>query len=623
MSADSNPPKASVAQKAGALAYRIFCGILRLLDIRLVAIFGRCIGYLVWAAASGRRRIVARNMRIVVDPTLRGSKLSALVRRNIVRTTMNMACTFKTGLMTEKEFSRSVSLEGAECFEEKATGGECVIGCIPHAGNWEVLARIRPLFPKVKRFGSMYRRLDNPVLEEIVYKSRTRYGCEMFSSQSGLKEAFRLASEGGMLGVLSDQFTQQGIFLPYFGKVTGTTPLPSLIYKRCRGKGHLFAVTTRNTGLGRWEAILGREIQIAEGNRDSSAITFAVNQALEEVQKESIIDGFWMHHRWKPTSWFAPPGDDSQLEIIRKYATLPFRIIICVPEEFEEALCTIPLMRELKACRPDIQLNIVCPVEQKAFWLTQDYVTYTVTTDKPLRQLESDELYKDGPYDFLFMLSENRRVFREMQKLMPIFTSGFSTNPLQKKFRNKYVLPVGEAPEARIEDYRKLGSKHISLTQQPYADPAKGNPTAEGNFIAPFSTLGTADSWQTEKWKDVVHRLGAETRLLALETDRARAESLAAELGIPSVIVKPETVADELGPNCKLYAVDGLLPQLAALVGCPCRVIMCSRLAEVYGPAGEGHRTFTQHTPCHPCYRAECDQSQPCSAGITVEDFLS
>ena len=280
-------------------------------------------------------------MRIVVDPTLRGSKLSALVRRNIVRTTMNMACTFKTGLMTEKEFSRSVSLAGAECFEEKATGGQCVIGCIPHAGNWEVLARIRPLFPKVKRFGSMYRRLDNPVLEEIVYKSRTRYGCEMFSSQSGLKEAFRLASEGGMLGVLSDQFTQQGIFLPYFGKVTGTTPLPSLIYKRCRGKGHLFAVSTRNTGLGRWEATLSREIQIPEGNRDSAAITFAVNQALEEVQKESIIDGFWMHHRWKSTSRFAPEVDDTQREIIRKYATLPFRIVICVPEAFEEALCTI------------------------------------------------------------------------------------------------------------------------------------------------------------------------------------------------------------------------------------------------------------------------------------------
>lgn len=624
MSSDSpSPKKASVAQKAGAWAYLLFCGILRILDIRLVAIFGRCIGYLVWAAAPGRRRIVARNMRIAVDPMLRGSKLSALVRRNMVRTTMNMACTFKTGLMTEKEFSRSVTLIGAESFEAMAACGDCVIGCIPHAGNWEVLARIRPLFPRVKRFGSMYRRLDNPVLEDIVYKSRTRYGCEMFSSQKGLKEVFRLAKDGGMLGVLSDQFTQQGIFLPYFGKVTGTTPLPSLIFKRCKGKGHLLAVSTRNIGLGRWEAILSREITVPEGNLDSATITLSVNQALEEAQRESIVDGFWMHHRWKSTNRFAPNVDDSQREIIRKYCTLPFRIIVCVPEEFEEAVCTIPFMKELKASRPDVQLNIVCPPEQQDFWKTQSYVAHAVTTENTKRQLEADELYKDGPYDYLFLLSENRRVFRELQKLMPIYTSGFATSPFKKKLRTKCVLPVGTGPTRRVEDYRYLAGRHVTLTEQPYADPGSGNASVNGDFIAPFSTLGSADSWQTDKWQKVVNELGAGTRLIAFESDQAKAEALATELGIGCIMVKPETVAAVLGPNCRLFAVDGLLPQLAALVGCPCRVIMSSRLAEVYGPAGEEHRTFTQHTPCHPCYRAECDQSQPCSDGITVEDFLS
>ena len=185
---DNAKVKVSVLQRLGAVAYQIFCGILRITDIRLVAIFGRMIGYLVWALMPGRHRIVARNLRIAVDPTLCGSKLSSLVRRNIVRTCMNMACTFKTGLMTDKEFQRAVRVEGREEFEKMADGGDCVIGCIPHAGNWEVLARIRPLFPTVKRFGSMYRRLDNPLLEEIVLKSRTAYGCEMFSSQKGLKE---------------------------------------------------------------------------------------------------------------------------------------------------------------------------------------------------------------------------------------------------------------------------------------------------------------------------------------------------------------------------------------------------------------------------------------------------
>lgn len=622
MSTDS-VEKASFGQKAGAAAYRVFCAILRLLDIRAVAIFGRGIGYLTWAVMGNRRRIVARNLRIAVNPTLRGKKLSDMVRRNIVRTCMNLACTFKTGLMTDKELQRSVRLEGADVFESLAANGQCVIGCIPHAGNWEVLARIRPLFPRVKRFGSMYRKLDNPVLEDIVYKSRTRYGCEMFSSQKGLKEVFRLAKEGGMLGVLSDQFTQQGIFLPYFGKVTGTTPLPSLIYKRCRGAGHLLAVSTRNTGLGKWDAVLSKLIDTVDTNeQDSAEITQAVNNALAEVQKESFIDGFWMHHRWKPTQRFAPNVDEVQKELIRKYCTIPFRIIVCLPEDFDEAIFTIPFLRELSSCRPDMQLTVIAPVEQVDFWATQKYVTYVVSTDHPLQQLESEELYKDGPYDYLFMLSDNRRVFRELRKLMPIYISGFKSNPLSRKFRMKYVLTVGEAPEHKTSDYVQLVKRHIAGSNQPFEDTSLGNAQAKCNFIAPFSTLGQADSWQDEKWEGLIGKLEGETKLLALEEDRDEAQAKAAAWGIPCVIVKPATVAQEIGPGSRLYAVDGLLPHLAALVGCPCHVIMSSRLAAVYAPVGRSHKVVYRHVPCHPCYRRECDQTTPCSAGITVDDLI-
>lgn len=621
---DTPARKATFSQKLGATAYRLFCGMLRLLDIRVVAVFGRGIGYLTWAAMPGRRRIVARNLRIVIDPTLKGRELAALVRRNIVRTCMNMACTFKTGLMTDNEFKRAVNVVGRERFEELAAYGDCVVGCIPHAGNWEVLARIRPLFPKVKRFGSMYRKLDNPVLEDIVYKSRTAYGCEMFSSQKGLKEVFRLANEGGMLGVLSDQFTQQGLFLPYFGKVIGTTSLPSLIYKRCKGRGHLVAVSTRNTGLGKWDAVLSHEISVPEGEESTVFITQAVNLALEEVQRESILDGFWMHHRWKPTNVFAPAFNDEQKELISKYARLPFRAIVCVPEAFEEAVLTIPMLRELSACRQDMQIILLCPPAQQAFWKTQKYVAHVVTTENMLSQFDSDEIYNDGPIDYLFMLSDNARVFGELRKLMPFHISGFRSNPLSRRFRVKFVLPVGKEPQHRFRDYIELlaAPHRIAISGLPYEDAAMGNPEATGCFIAPFSTLGTADTWETAKWKELVSRLEGSVSLLAFEQDKCAAESMASELGISCSIVQPETVHTVLGSNCHLYAVDGLLPQLAALVGCRCSVIMASRLAAVYAPLGEEHRVVYRHTPCHPCYRNACDQQTNCTAGVSVDELL-
>ena len=50
---------------------------------------------------------------------------------------------------------------------------------------------------------------------------------------------------------------------------------------------------------------------------------------------------------------------------------------------------------------------------------------------------------------------------------------------------------------------------------------------------------------------------------------------------------------------------------------------MAGRLAERYGIClGEGHRYVCNHTPCHPCYRNECDQAQPCTAGVTPQELL-
>ncbi len=617
--------RSGISYKLTSFILRMMYGFLRLIDIRLIALFGRGLGYLVWALIPSRRRIVARNLRITIDPTLRGNQLSSLVRRNIVRTCENMVCTFKTGLLTDKELGRAAKLIGRNGFIEKAEAGDCIICCVPHAGNWEMMARLRPLFPNVARYGSLYRRLDNPALEDAVYSIRTRYGCEMFNIKNGLKEVFRLSRDGGLLGVLSDQFTQQGVFIPYYGKVTGTTPLPSLIYKRRKEHVHMYVVSSRTSGLGQWEADFSHKVDIPDSGAPNAVITMAVNHALEEAQSKSILDGFWMHHRWKPSLRFAPDTCEEHNELIRKYARLPFRIILCLPEAFEEAVLVIPMMRRLRACRPDMQLTVACPAEQKPFWQTQPYITYTVTTDEktsPADQLESDELYKDGPYDYLYMLSSNARVFKNLQRLMPVYTSGFATNPLNRKLRTRHVVPVGRESIHKADEYQSLADAHIKRERIPYADAAQGNAEETGTFIAPFSTLGSADSWATDKWKELVAKLPTAPTLLTFEHDKEAAQALASELGIESVLVRPETVASVLGEKCKLYAVDGLLPQLAALVGCTCHVIMSSRLAAVYAPLGEGHHTVCNHTPCHPCYRTDCDQQTPCSHGVSVDELL-
>ena len=624
--------KPTLSQYIGLWAYKAFYGLLYLSDIRVVALIGRGIGYLVWACIPSRRRIVARNFRIILDPTLRQDKLNALVRRNMVRTSMNLACSLKTGILNEREYKRSITLSGREIFRDAGMDGHTAISCVPHAGNWEILARIRPEFPEIEHFGCMYRKLSNPLLEDLVLKSRTRYGSEMFSKEAGLRAVLKLARTGGLLGVLSDQFTQEGIFVPYFGKVTGTTPLPALLYKRCKGKGHLFSVHTSNRGLGKWEAVCGKKLTLPEDCDSMAAITMEVNHALEHCLMEDIIDGFWMHHRWKCTAHFAPKQDDDTIEVAKKHASLPFRLLFCMPEQFEEAILTLPALRVIKGSRFDMQITVICPTAQRAFWQQQkDIVTYTVVTDGETSvydQLETDELYKDGPFDFLFMFSENKRVFRSLQKLMPFYTQGFAENPLAKlskrAFRTKVLRLNSEHPRHAAEDYLAMLERYNKLdTSCAYHETESAPADAPvRTFIAPFSTLGTADSWAEENWAQLTAKLGSNTTLLALPADAAKAEALAQKLGIKALIVKPEEVASHLTTADRLYAVDGLLPQLAALAGTRCTVIMASRAADRYAPLGKGHRVCVNHTPCHPCERTACDMPTPCTAGVSLAEVL-
>lgn len=625
--------KATFQQHVGLWAYKTFCFFLKAIDIRVVALIGRCVGYLTWAVAAKRRAIVARNLRIVVDPALRKDKLSPMVRRNIVRTSMNLACSLRTGLMSQKEMERSIHMEGADHFRNCGMNGHCVISCIPHAGNWEILARIRPYFKEVEHFGSMYRRMSNPLLEDLVYKSRTAYGCEMFSKEDGLRNVLKLARSGGLLGVLSDQFTQEGLFLPYFGKMTGVTPLPALLYKRCKGKGHLFSVFTRNTRLGCWDAVLGREIQLPENCDTMAELTMQVNLALEKCQNENILDGFWMHHRWKCTNVFAPTQDEEVHETAKKHIRLPLRLIACLPQAFEEAIVTIPALRVLSNCRFDAQLTVVCSQAQKKFWQSEPYITHVVTYDEkqtPVEQLEAEEIYKDGPFDYLFMFNDNKRVLKNLLKLSPIPASCLEDNPLKLAFR-KHLKNVHQPDEEiraqhRSKHYLSLLDKihRLDTTTAALSTPESGNADATGLYIAPFSTLGSADSWSEENWLELVQKLPEKPRLLALTEDKEAAIAMAERLGIDYCLAAPEEVRNILGSNTRLYAVDGLLPQLAAHSNCRCTVLMGSRPVAQYGPMGTQDKAVYHHSPCHPCYRKNCDQGDNhCTRSISADSMLN
>lgn len=245
-------------------------------------------------------------------------------------------------------------------------------------------------------------------------------------------------------------------------------------------------------------------------------------------------------------------------------------------------------------------------------------------------QLEADEIYKDGPFDVLFMFNTNQRILRNLLPLSPILVSCLGDNPLKNKFRRtfRYKHRYTEEVSAlhRSQQYLNLLERlhKLDTSAASPSSPDTGNNSAAGTFIAPFSTLGTADSWEEQNWQELISKLPERPVLLALTQDKDAAEAMAGRLGLDCRVAQPEEIRTILGCKTKLYAVDGLLPQLAAHCNCRCTVLMSSRPVAQYGPMGKNDKAVYHHSPCHPCYRSSCDQGQDhCAGHISVEDVLN
>ena len=360
-------------------------GLLKLVGMKTLYRLGRVAGGVAWYLLPQRRKIVERNLRIVLDPALRGRELQKLSRENFKRTIANFLCSAKTATLTDEQLKKCVTIAGHEEFAAPAAERRGQVCAIAHSGNWEALARIRVFFPEVERYGSMYRQFDNPLMEEYVYKRRTERGTRMFSKEGGIKAPMKMVTEGGALGVLSDQFVWEGVYVPFFGKVTGTTPLPALLRKRTGAD--MVAIAVRTDSPGHWIADMGNVVDFSNSDGSLAGDTIEVNRSLETLIRKSVLDVFWMHHRWKSIDRFAPQ-DKKTDGLLENMELQPYRILVAVPKALDEALVTVPLVRALKAVRRDMQVKVEHPAAD----------TYTFQADAvDLNYLETDEfLRKSG-----------------------------------------------------------------------------------------------------------------------------------------------------------------------------------------------------------------------------------
>jgi KDO2-lipid IV(A) lauroyltransferase len=251
---------------------------------------GEILGGLLWHLMRQRRRIVHKNLRIVLAGEQSSEEIDQLARKSFIRSIANLVSAVHSAHLPMRVLESRVTVENPELLEAAVREGQGCLLLPPHMGNWELLSRIKHHFPEGHPLGALYRPLNNPHLDARLTEKRRSEGTRMFSKRDSLLEITRFLKDGGIIGVLADQRAGwQGLHANFFGRLTRSSPLPHLLIRRC--KIPAFAISVRTVRPGHW-ALRYHPV-------DAPGDTQACMDAIERAMRESLVDVFWFQERWK------------------------------------------------------------------------------------------------------------------------------------------------------------------------------------------------------------------------------------------------------------------------------------------------------------------------------------
>jgi KDO2-lipid IV(A) lauroyltransferase len=267
------------------------------LPLRAGLWLGARLGDLAWIALPGRRAIALDNLARALGEETTARARARIGRDSFRNLGMNAveACVFY--FRPPHRLLSRVEVRGVDNLVAAAALGRGVLALTAHLGNWELLAAAAATLTPM-HVSIVYRPLDDPVLDPIVDRFRSRVGVELIGKRNAVGEMRDALRRGRLLGVLLDQNAsrREGVFAPFFGVPASTSRGFALIALRA-GAPVVPSFIRRAPG-GRHIAEFGPMIP-PPPTPDVEAYTRAFNAAIEAAVRRAPGQWFWVHRRWK------------------------------------------------------------------------------------------------------------------------------------------------------------------------------------------------------------------------------------------------------------------------------------------------------------------------------------
>ena len=210
----------------------------------------------------------------------------------------------------EFESDETQHSEEFEQYESERAKGRGVILVGPHLGNWEIGVFAYSAFREPIAY--LARPLDNPRIEEMLAKMRSRFGNRSINKTNSVGTAIEILRSGGVVGVLPDvnSHPKEGVFVPFFGVPACTAAGVAMLALRTNAM-IIPMCAVWDGELGRYQVLHGQRVidpvRTGDRHRDVLETTAAYTAALEEFIRAYPDQWMWIHKRWKTR----PPGEKS------------------------------------------------------------------------------------------------------------------------------------------------------------------------------------------------------------------------------------------------------------------------------------------------------------------------
>jgi len=198
----------------------------------------------------------------------------------------------------EKIFER-VEIRGIENYRKAQSKGRGVIGITGHCGNWELNALASSM--NLTRVNVVARSLNNSYLNNLIEKTRKKYGNTVIYKKGALKKILLALKRNEAVVILMDQsvISAEGVVADFLGKKDHIMKTPAIIARKTGSP--VLPVFIRRVNSGQVIDI-GEEIELDTSEDYEQAVyndTVRFSGYIEDYIRNNPAEWLWIHRRWK------------------------------------------------------------------------------------------------------------------------------------------------------------------------------------------------------------------------------------------------------------------------------------------------------------------------------------